>query len=432
MPDTWASLRETFLRELWEAFERLIIVHALTSQTNIVVKFREWLNSLECVGVETPLNKGRPLPIARAKDKAEKAFREDMKAAFQRVEKRRQEADKQRRNAVSNAISNAVRTSAKQAKADNRKRNAEHRARLVKMAKDKGAAPLCVDEHDRCNCPPRVYCHRCPEAKRLEAAAAAVDLETRFHASTNVVFSMDLPDDVLRERIETCMSVSDEQKARLAAAWASSRAAHGRAIPACASCGIRHPLLDYHRVQVACLPPVFKLTADERARRDRLGSVCLAAAPAEGTPPGTPPVFHEAPVDLRPIMSCWPRKPGPDDELFHLHPELVDEIGAGEPSVLMCEHCHAAVGKGAATKADAPKLSIAAGIDFGLLSRVHTVDPSPPVSVCRSCRVSAFAIDLLLVFSHGWYIKSLVARLCLVTFTRPFQVIQNVRDIVPN
>ena len=97
----------------------------------------------------------------------------------------------------------------------------------MKAAQAKGSAPLGVDEMGRCNCPARCYCEHCPPEKLAEAKAGSVELQTRFHASTNVVFSMDFPDDVLRERIESCISVNDEQKARLAAAWASSRTAHG-------------------------------------------------------------------------------------------------------------------------------------------------------------------------------------------------------------
>ena len=309
------------------------------------------------------------------------------------------------RQVAAKAARNAVRQTATQRKLAAQWRSRENYHKKVADAKGKAAPPLDC-KPGRCVCPTNCSCEHSPAGKLKEGSDAAEKLATRFHASTNVVFSMELPDDVLRERIETCMRVSDEHKARLATEWSSKRAAHGMPMPACASCGIRDPQLGYQRARVLDLPPVFKLDGVEdtgqRARRERLGAVQLAEAPAKGAAPGTLPTFQ--PVDLRPIMSCWwggwPCCAGPDDELYHLHPELVDK-GTDGPTVLLCEHCHAETSKGADAKA--PKLSIANGIDFGLLSRIPQLEPLSDVeqmllsevrlyhlvvkvSACHACR----------------------------------------------
>jgi len=46
-------------------------------------------------------------------------------------------------------------------------------------------------------------CKHSPAWKLKKGSDAAKKLTTRFHVSTNIVFSMELPDDVLCERIET-------------------------------------------------------------------------------------------------------------------------------------------------------------------------------------------------------------------------------------
>ena len=61
---------------------------------------------------------------------------------------------------------------------------------------------------------------------------ASRDLELRFHASTPTVMSMELPDEVLLERIDRCIKVSDESKTQLVQEW-SVRMGHALPLPAC-------------------------------------------------------------------------------------------------------------------------------------------------------------------------------------------------------
>lgn len=144
--------------------------------------------------------------------------------------------------------------------------------------------------------------------------------------------------------------------------------AHGHALPACASCGIREPQRDpqtsYVQRAVADLPDVFKLTPAQCRRRDGLRAVELAFE-EEGTTE-----FRK--VDISAVVSCYKTR---DGELYHLHPELVDVV-EDEPRVHFCHSCDAAAEKG-----KAPELSLAAEVDYGLLSRIWLNDkPLEPLS----------------------------------------------------
>lgn len=138
------------------------------------------------------------------------------------------------RQAAAKRARDRNRQTAAQVKIANQLRNCEGYCKRVADIKGK-AAPQLDCTPGRCVCPRDCCCEHSSAAKIREGSDAAEKLATRFHASTNVVFSMELPDDVLRERIQTCKRVSDEHKALLATEWASKRAAHGMPMPACAS-----------------------------------------------------------------------------------------------------------------------------------------------------------------------------------------------------
>ena len=64
-------------------------------------------------------------------------------------------------------------------------------------------------------------------------------------------------------------------------------------------------------------------------------------------------------------MSCYE---APDGTLYYLHPEFVDVAeDASNPSMLFCDKCNAQIG---VEKPKAPSHSLAAGVDFGVLSRI--------------------------------------------------------------
>ena len=91
-------------------------------------------------------------------------------------------------------------------------------------------------------------------------------------------------------------------------------------ICACASCGIRDPALRYESVAVETLPACFKLDEAACQRRERLGHATLIV------------IGETEPVDLRPLMSCFEC----NDELYHLHSELVDGRRDGCRKVCHC------------------------------------------------------------------------------------------------
>ena len=71
------------------------------------------------------------------------------------------------------------------------------------------------------------------------------------------------------------------------------------------------------------------------------------------------------------------RLDGAGATLYHLHPELVDQDEGG-PTALLCQHCYrvaSSAPSGFETSASLPpKLSIAAGYDYGFLSRLGRLE----------------------------------------------------------
>ena len=107
----------------------------------------------------------------------------------------------------------------------------------------------------QCGCPAHAVCGMCVDQGKLAAAEqAAVDLDMRFQASTNVVMDLERPEDETAELLPRCVHVSDETKRRLLGEWSNERMAHALPVHACASCGVRDPSLSYSRVDLSALP----------------------------------------------------------------------------------------------------------------------------------------------------------------------------------
>ena len=114
--------------------------------------------------------------------------------------------------------------------------------------------------------------------------------------------------------------------------------------------------------KLSSLPQCFELSPADIERVESLGETEIFDFQ-------TKPVV----VDLKQLVSCFKTQ---SNRWLHLHPELVDvgdegsaESGA-EESAWFCHHCSAAAGN-----KQIPKMSIAAGIDYGLLSRVKELTP---------------------------------------------------------
>ena len=133
------------------------------------------------------------------------------------------------------------------------------------------------------------------------------------------------------------------------------------AIRACSACGLRDPeMTDYQRdVPIEALPPWAKMGDWERELREMLGSVWLIESIRTGKATWRS-------QDLRLITSTYQ---APDGTLYHLHHDLVDN----DRTVTLCRYCYRAVNP---PKLDPPKLSIAAGIDFGAHQLLGLPEPS--------------------------------------------------------
>ena len=160
-------------------------------------------------------------------------------------------------------LATAARVRAKRAgdaaAANTRDRQARDQRRRQREQHDRRAAPAVAKtvrpQRGQCGCPAHAVCGMCVDQGKLAAAEqAAIDLETRFHASTNVVMDLERPEDETAALLQRCVHVSDETKRRLLGEWSDERMAHALPLHACASCGVRDPSLTYTRVDVSALP----------------------------------------------------------------------------------------------------------------------------------------------------------------------------------
>ena len=259
--------------------------------------------------------------------------------------------------------------------ADQRRRDGQERQRELTTRQRRESAralhptalgtTVGADGAPQCNCPAHLCCEVCPSEKCVAAHATVEENVTRFYAATNVESCMKMSDANLCAHIDRSMRVSDALKGQLLREWGGAdggRMAHQLPLCACASCGIRDPTLSYERHAVDDLPECFRVGAVQSARRAALGPVDLLVG---GDEPGAPPPTWRR-TELRPIISCYEDNAGAE---YHLHPELVDEDEDGHATAFLCQHCGDQSARGIA-----PKMSIAAGIDFGLLSRVPALE----------------------------------------------------------
>ena len=216
-----------------------------------------------------------------------------------------------------------------------------------------------------CNCPKMVYCDHCPAERRREGEAAAWQLHVRFHASTNIElqpeFAQSVPDSELIALLDEAVAVSDETKEKCLADW-EQRLGHSKALCACASCGMRDLNLKYYRLTLSSLPTLFELRPEQQAEREALDHIELVHQ--DGS--------QGCRMDLRRIVSCYNH----EGTWYHLHPELVDPPTDAqmEPTALFCQFCHdqAILDD---VRAEAPKLSIANGLDLGWMARLSELEP---------------------------------------------------------
>ncbi|EOD31102.1 hypothetical protein EMIHUDRAFT_203211 [Emiliania huxleyi CCMP1516] len=101
-------------------------------------------------------------------------------------------------------LATAARVRAKRAgdaaAANTRDRQARDQRRRQREQHDRRAAPAVAKtvrpQRGQCGCPAHAVCGMCVDQGKLAAAEqAAIDLETRFHASTNVVMDLERPED---------------------------------------------------------------------------------------------------------------------------------------------------------------------------------------------------------------------------------------------
>ena len=297
-------------------------------------------------------------------------------AAMNRVWKRMVE----KRNA---SRSNRRRNSQAGAASDQRARSrADAVKKRVAAIRADGPASYEIDEHGKCNCKdisPTCVCDLCPDDRHAEGLTAARELDYKFHAATNVVMDMEHDEKTRHELIDGGVRVSDERKAALYEEW-RERMAPGAPLCSCASCGLRDPREKYEENLVSKLPDVFRLNergSDKqrdkkreqnqrvRACRDALRDVQLYVQPRAGDDP----ILRS--VDASRIVSCYKDA---KDQLWYLHPELVDESTPDEAKVFLCGSCLDKA-KVETNESDPPNRSLADGVDYGWLARVPGLEP---------------------------------------------------------
>jgi hypothetical protein len=239
-----------------------------------------------------------------------------------------------------------------------------------KVRKQHKIPPKPTFDETGCFCVSHCSCDRCSEQKQKTSTLSCAQLATRYCAATNSVMGMPHNDEEKMVLIEKCIYVSDDTKDRLQKEWETEHMADGRPFPACAACGIRNPhhAKQYVYWKLSSLPQCFELSPADIERVESLGETEIFDFQ-------TKPVV----VDLKRLVSCFKTQ---SNRWLHLHPELVDvgdegsaESGAerggrGQESAWFCHHCSAAAGN-----KQIPRMSIAAGIDYGLLSRVKELTP---------------------------------------------------------
>ncbi|EOD41933.1 hypothetical protein EMIHUDRAFT_194533 [Emiliania huxleyi CCMP1516] len=127
-------------------------------------------------------------------------------------------------------LATAARVRAKRARdaaaANTRDRQARDQRRRQREQHDRRAAPAVAKtvrpQRGQCGCPAHAVCGMCVDQGKLAAAEqAAIDLETRFHASTNVVMDLERPEDETAALLQRCAGYADGE-----GVWDAARAAY--------------------------------------------------------------------------------------------------------------------------------------------------------------------------------------------------------------
>ncbi|EOD22411.1 hypothetical protein EMIHUDRAFT_317863 [Emiliania huxleyi CCMP1516] len=98
----------------------------------------------------------------------------------------------------------------RRAAACKRDQQARDQRRRQRAQHDRRAAPAVAKtvrpQLGQCGCPAHAVCGMCVDQGKLAAAEqAAVDLETQFHASTNVVMDLERPEDETAALLQRCV-----------------------------------------------------------------------------------------------------------------------------------------------------------------------------------------------------------------------------------
>ena len=165
-----------------------------------------------------------------------------------------------------------------------------------------------------------------------------------------------------------------------------------RVIQSCASCGVRH-FGQFSKWSVGDLPlNLFGYDQAAHARREALGEVELVHL-VNGDPHASVQAMNTTAdegevvqvevatrrVDLRQVVSSYMY----EQTRYHLHAPLVTEPADGSPaSVMLCSKCNGAALTPMTRTADGeqvlniPKLSLAAGVDFGTVDVLGLPEPT--------------------------------------------------------
>ena len=237
------------------------------------------------------------------------------------------------------------------------------------------------------------YCDYCDDTRRHDAREAARDLEARFVMATNTEMSMEPETPAHFEHlVDRAITVTDEETRELQERYLK-RLAVTTCLSSCGACGARDPKLCYERWRVEDLPPCFRIhPAVEPASSDRLTGAAWFRVYRKLQSSSVLTVDGRKAMDLSPVLSFYRARSG---QYYHLHPELVDE----REVTLLCDQCldkvcsvggchtppcsrrmhtplagsHLPCHEQACVEDnvdDPPPLSLANGIDFGVLSRL--------------------------------------------------------------
>lgn len=145
-------------------------------------------------------------------------------------------------------------------------------------------------------------------------------------------------------------------------------------VKACSCCGLRQieraedPVISFVEMQLS--NPLMALLQHTPAQALEL--TAFAESPQAKVTIPINESWETREVNLANVRSFYCQKqPNKPDQLWHLHPELVSLDGESSPYATLCPICHDSI-----TSGKVPLLSIAAGVDFGLHSRIGLTEPN--------------------------------------------------------